>query len=180
MELLYVLILVLVVHIALRVREHFIRIVHNLPIPSVEFYERLRALLLAGGKGLRAYVYEPRSEILIVVHKKMPRWVPEAPVRLIVARRRVCHPERFDPEAGRQRQAGERAYKVVPKRRLPSAEAGQLLERVDCAGSVKRALAEVVRMISQEPALAKARAFHLWTDVGRSGRYGTTFGVFEE
>ena len=180
MELLYGLVLAVVVYVVLRIRERLRRLVYKMAIPSTQFEERVAARLRAGGKNFRVFIYDPLSATLLIAQKHMRHNLPEATVGLTITRKSVPEPKRFDPEAGKADRTGQWVYKVVPKSRLPKPDDGELLERVNCGGSLSSAMRTVAQMVTRDPLLAEAETFYVWTDVGRSFRYGTVFGRFED
>ncbi len=180
MEITYGIAILVALYVAFQVWDRWYRLVYTFTIPSSRFEEGTTPWLRSGGKGHNVSIFHQPSGIMVLIRKDLPMNLPEAKVSFKVTKMRIPRAERYQPQRGRESVAGEWRFRWVPKRYLPSAKQGEVLERVNCGGSVKRTFAEVSRMIWEEPGIPDDAACYVWAGVGRSWRRGSWFGSFED
>jgi len=179
-EYLYAVVILVMLYIGFRVWSSWYRLVYRLALPSSEFEECVMPWVRSGGNGHHISIFHQRSGVMILIKKHLPLNVPEAKVSLRVTKMRIPQPAKYQPQRGRESVVRQWTFRWVPWRYLPSAKKGEILERVNCGGSLKRTFAQVYRMIREEPGIGDGAIFCVWAGVGRSWFRGSWFGAFDD
>lgn len=180
MELTYGIAILVALYVAFQVWDRWYRLVYTFTIPSSRFEECVTPWMRSGGKGHNVSIFHQPSGTMFLIRKDLPLNLPEAKVSFKVMRMRIPLAERYQPQRGRESVVGEWRFRWVPSRYLPSAKQGEVWERVNCGGSVKRTFEQVARLIREKRDIPEDAIFHVWAGVGRSWRRGSWFGSFED